>query len=363
MPENHSGTLCKDTSGLPEIQDCRFLVSGYVESRDEILRLRNANRQIPQNLDYLDWRYQQLQGAPEPVVFWAVSKSGQRVGMASLIFRPYWINGAPKFFAVLGDISLDKALRGIGLGRRLLHFLTNYIDLNFPGIVAFVMPNAAARKSLKAIGWQTVGSLIPHVFLLNPDRKLHKLLKSTWMASRISRLYTRAVFQILSRTIQKECSLQLVDQLDESFEVFWRNFPKGNLVLRDRSVESLTWRFLDHPQNQILIARVNRDRELVGYVAFEIAQGDREVLVHDLIVAKDGDVRSVVALFVLKCLDFENICTIRMVTSDSHPFEKGLSRFGFVRRKSESVFQVHTATDSAVNSCNVWVLTWGDKDI
>jgi hypothetical protein len=361
--EDSEGTSQKKFSDPATAEGYRFIVSGYAEAKDEILRLRNANRPIPQDIAYLDWRYQQLQGAPQPLVFWVVSESGLRVGMASLIFRPYWIDGAPKFLAVLGDISLDTNLRGIGLGKGLLQFVTGYIESNLSDTIAFVMPNAAAQKSLSAAGWKTVGSLVPHVFLLNPGEKLLSLLRSKWLASCIGGLFTSLVSQLLSLKVQKGCSLQLVDRLDESFESFWRDFPKGHLVLRDRGVESLLWRFLGHPQHRMRIASVLRNGELLGYVAFEVSQGDREVLIHDIVVAKEGDVGCVVALFVLKCRELGEICAIRLVTSESHPIEKGLTRLGFVRRTSESVFQIHSVAGPAVDIDSVWALTWGDKDI
>jgi hypothetical protein len=356
-------TLRDEISVSETANEYRFIVTGYSEAKDEILRLRNSNRTIFQDGLYLDWRYQQLQGAPKPLVFWVVSESGLRVGMASLIFRLYWLDGTPKFLAVLGDISLDKDLRGIGLGQRLLQFVTRYIDSNLSDTIAFVMPNAAAQRSLSVAGWKTVGSLVSHVFLLNPGEKLFPLLKSKWLAYRLGGLFTGLVSLILSLKVQQGCSIQLVDRLDESFESFWRNFPKGRLILRDRSVESLLWRFLSHPLQRIQIASVLRKGGLLGYVAFEIVQIDREVLIHDLVIATEGEVGSVIALFVQKCRDLGDFCTIRLVTSYNHPFEKALSRLGFLRRKSQTVFQVHSVASQAIDADSTWALTWGDKDI
>src|SRR5690242_4981945 len=59
---------------------------------DEILRLRNANRERAETLEYLFWRYQFTADAPEPRIFWLLSPDRERVGMAAVIFRPYRVN-------------------------------------------------------------------------------------------------------------------------------------------------------------------------------------------------------------------------------------------------------------------------------
>lgn len=353
---------CKNIKPNPE-QRYRFIVTSYSKNKDEILRIRNANRAVPQDVTYLDWRYQQLPGAPEPQVFFVISEPGTVVGMASLIFRRYWIDGNIRYLSVLGDISLNAELRGIGLGQRLLLFVTNYIATNISETIAFVMPNEAAQKCLTSIGWNTTGKLVPHVFLLDPSRKFLPLLKFEKLVCWLGRLFSNLISQFLSIRVHEGCSIQFEDKLDESFDDFWRKYPKEKLIQRDRGVESLLWRFLSHPKHRIQVASVISKGELLGYVVFEVSENDCEVVIHDLAVSQENNVGCVVALFILKCHSFGEICTIRILTSDNHPFRKSLRKLGFISRKSKSVFQTYSAPNGAVDTALIWALTQSDKDI
>src|SRR6266478_6431459 len=55
-------------------------VTGSDGQEQEILRLRNANRDSPETLEYIDWRYRNSPDALEPRVFWLLSQDGQRIG-------------------------------------------------------------------------------------------------------------------------------------------------------------------------------------------------------------------------------------------------------------------------------------------
>ena len=162
----------RSTGQTPESTAVQFSVTGYAGFEEEILSLRNANRAVPKTRQYLDWRYTQLPGTPAPRVFWIRSRDRSAVGMASLIFRRYWVNGEPRDVAVLGDISLEESLRRKGLGRQLIEFVGRYLDQFSPHHSAFVVPTRAAQRCLSAAGWTTAGRLVPHVFLLDPTDAL-----------------------------------------------------------------------------------------------------------------------------------------------------------------------------------------------
>src|SRR2546429_9517048 len=155
--------------------------------RSQILGLRNANRDEPETLEYLAWRYRRSADSPEPQVFWLLTPERQRIGMASVVFRPYWSNNTRVQTAVVGDISLDTRWRGRGLGQALLRFMTEYLDVHFPQQPAFVIPTEAARRALSKVGWVTSGTLVPHVYVLDPTRYVRALVRSGWLATRIDR--------------------------------------------------------------------------------------------------------------------------------------------------------------------------------
>jgi GNAT superfamily N-acetyltransferase len=158
--------------------------SGFHGFEDEMLRLRNTNRDSPETLAYLHWRYERAPGAPEPVLFWLLSPARERIGMAAAIFHPYWIDGQRVQVAVIGDISVDGAWRGRGFGQQLLRFMTAYLDEHFPHHPALVLPTDSARRAFARIGWTTAGALAPLVYLLDPSRYLQPVLRSTGSPAR-----------------------------------------------------------------------------------------------------------------------------------------------------------------------------------
>src|SRR5215467_10310942 len=126
--------------------------SGFRGLEAEMLRLRNTNRENPETLAYLNWRYERAPGAPEPILFWLITPAGERIGMAAAVFHPYWVDGERVQVAVIGDISLDSAWRGKGLGQRLLRFMTAHLDEHFPHHPALVIPTESARRAFAEIG-------------------------------------------------------------------------------------------------------------------------------------------------------------------------------------------------------------------
>ncbi|MCI0563596.1 MAG: GNAT family N-acetyltransferase, partial [Nitrososphaera sp.] len=342
------------------MQDYSFTVTGYAGFEDEVLGLRNANRSKAQTRGYLDWRYRGLLNAPEPKVFWIKSSSGRAVGMSSLIFRPYWVNDRPLHLAVLGDISLDASLRGKGLGQKLLHFVTRYIDEHLPDCVGFVIPNSVAKKSLSLIGWRIGGKLIPHVFLLDSADKLHELVRNRWLATWAARRFRAIALGILRLNLKERCSMELIPAPDDSFEALWQNLPKVGLIVRDMGSGSLAWRYVDHPHHKFRFAKFTRAGDPIGFVIFSLSPEDHTGLVYDMVVRKQGDVKSIVAAFLMHCFAYESISTVRLLMNDDHPYCRGLWALGFVPRKAAAVFQVYTPKNRIQGSPSKWAITWGD---
>jgi GNAT superfamily N-acetyltransferase len=341
----------------------RFTITGYSGFEDEILRLRNANRSVAQTAAYLNWRYADSPGAPEPKIIWARDVAGRSRGMAALIFRPFWLNGDLQHIAVVGDISLDSELRGKGLGRCLLKFMTDYLDQSHPERLAMVIPNKAAERSLTPIGWTTGGRLVPYVFVLNPEAKLPGILKSSHLAVGVARVVSKAMANLHRRHLRPGYSLSVVDTLDDSFDAFWHRYPKARLVLSDRGVETLSWRYVNHPQHKFSFAKLEHDGRFVGYLVYERSSITPMCLVYDLILSEPSDLPCLLALFVKHCSDRGSIDTIRLLLGGEHPYRKQLWKLGFIAREDAGIFQLHGPKARARLTESKWFLTNGDKDV
>ncbi len=269
------------------VQGYRFKVSGYSGFEETILRMRNLNRDNPKTRQYFNWRYENSDASYEPKVFWLMSASGEAIGMASLIFRLYWVNNQPCRLAVLGDISLDASCRGKGLGRKLLQFVSQYIGEHLPDHFGLVIPTETARKSLASIGWITEGMLIPYVFLLDPKDKFTRLLRSKWLAKCASRVFHDMVFRLVRKYSKIGYSIQIVREPDESFELFWKGFLKDNFIISDKGIKTLLWRYVDHPQHQFFFAKLMRGDWLTGYLIYEYSKENQACSIYDVIVRRD----------------------------------------------------------------------------
>jgi GNAT superfamily N-acetyltransferase len=335
-------------------------VTGFNGYEQEILRLRNANRDELESLEYLDWRYQRSPDSPEPQVFWLLSPERQRIGMASVVFRPYWSNNRRVQTAVVGDISLDTPWRGRGLGQVLLRFMTEYLDQHFPQQPAFVIPTEAARRALAKVGWVTLGALVPHVYVLDATRYARAFVRSEWLATRIAGRM-RALARMVTRLrAPRRGSLHLQDSLDESLLEFARRLPPPRDAVHDLGPESLNWRYAQHPHTRFNFARFTRSGETRGLLVFEGSTLEQTWSIYDLAAKTPADLRAMLALFIQRALSAPDLVTLRVTVDERHPCRKHLRRLGFIARRPDAVFQVHSR--SGIAERLVWCVTQGDKD-
>lgn len=335
-------------------------VTGCDGYEQEILRLRNANRDSPETLEYIDWRYHSSPDAPQPRVFWLLSQDGQRIGMASVVFRPYWINGVRVQTAVVGDISLDTPWRGRGLGQLLLRFMTNYLDEHFPQQPAFVIPTEAARRTLASVGWVTPGALVPHVYVLDFTRYVRALVRSGWLAARIVGQIKWLARALARARAPRDGSLRFRDTLDESLLDFAAGLPASDGAVHDIGPEALKWRYAQHPNTRFTFATFNCSGEVCGFLIFEESTLEQTCLIYELVARTPADMRSMLALFILRGLSTPNLITLRVILNDRHPHRTCLRRLGFIARRPDGVFQVHSPSGTAERLA--WCVTQGDKD-
>lgn len=344
------------------MQDYKFTVTGYAGHEDEALRVRNANRPFSRTPETAAWHYRSLAGAPEPKVFWVRDTADQAVGMASVVYRPYWVDGKQEYFGVLGDISLASELRGKGIGKQLMLFISHYLDTAVPACRGFVMPNAAGQKTAASGGWQTEGQLVLYVMPIN------LLAKAGKMAGKLSAqpgkrdIFTAILRRFLSIYAPKGYSLSFNDTPDERFDRFWEAYPKTGLVLEDRSAAMLKWRYRDQPDSHFIIATLSYQDEFAGYAVMRLS-GDRQTCeICDLLVARPHSVECLLAALIIQCIQLYPVIEARIVLADSHPYRAHLWKLGFVRRAAPGVYQSYGPGGRTIDRKFAWMITAGDKD-
>ena len=205
------------------------------------------------------------------------------------------------------------------------------------------------------------GLAVPHVFLVDPTDRLERLLGHQRLARSVSALFRRLLATGLSLLEAGDSRLEFVDDLDESFDTFWRQFPKRNVILRDMSRETLRWRYFRHPECRFRVAKLTSREGLSGYLIFDVDWDDRMCRIHDVLVKRPRDLRRMLILFARHLHAMGGLRTIRIVLADRHPYSRDLWKLGFVTRPAQAVFQVRSAEGAFDH--RTWHLTSGDKDV
>jgi cellulose synthase/poly-beta-1,6-N-acetylglucosamine synthase-like glycosyltransferase len=300
-------------------------VTGYCGYEEEILTVRNRNRKTPQTRANLDWRYQGEQTGLPPLVFWLRDENGDLLAMGALIFRSYLVAGHERFFAVLGDISVEYQHRGKGLSKELYRRINTYIAThNFD--CAFVMPVHLAEKGLAATGWRKIGELSPFVIVTNPTEKFARILKLKPAAKIFSFLVRTLTRKLVALKLQANVSLCETEEFDDEFESFWQSLPKAGTILRTRNRQLLHWRFRQHSDARYSIYKFHASGNFVGYIVSRSSASDGICFIEDFLVAKPDLVQPCMALFLKQALADNRIKTVRIVLVNPSNYVPKLKR-------------------------------------
>lgn len=343
-----------------------FSTSDYEGFEDEVIRLRNCNRPDPKTRADMDWRYKGEKSPFSPAIFWVHAADGTRVGMAGLIFRSYWVNNYQYYFAVIGDISLDKEFRGKGISSRLFQFMNLYIESR-DIYCSIVIPNYAVQKSLSSVGWKVQGAFVAQVYLIDPTERIYGFLNNRLFANLLGYLFQFFSGLMLWFISSRKLKICLTDRVGESFDSFWQSISKESFIMRDRSAASLRWRYQNHPEKKFSVATFLEGDCFVGYVIYTISEESKICSIYDFVVQREEIIRPVIALFIREIGTKNRVNTVRITLNQDHPYFKALRRMGFFCRRDEVVkeivYQIYTPLWSSFPSAYTWVLTIGDKDI
>jgi hypothetical protein len=333
-------------------------VTAFDGCEGEILRLRNANRDNPETPAYVSWRYACAPGCPAPAVYWLRAASGERIGMAAVIFRPYLLDGKRVPVGVIGDISLEARWRGQGLGHTLLKFMTDDLERRFRDLAALVIPTESARRALEGCGWHTAGRLIPFVCALDPANFLAARLHSAALARALAAPVRTAGRMWVARAQPAQATLHLNATLGELPGALPAQTLERGIATRELSADTLQWRYTHHPRSRFTFATLQQAGEVRALLVYEEVDGT--CVIYDLLAARQQELEGLLAAFVGHILARNELLALRIVLDQDHPARSGLRRLGFLARPDEAAFQVHSATASAAGLR--WRLSQGDKD-
>ena len=326
----------------------------------EILDILHRNRDEVFSLEYLQWRYLGEQTEKPPVVFWVQNDTGKKIGICSLIFRKYWIDNEPQLVAVAGDTSLDASYRGQGIAKRLFNYMNTCLnDSGCP--YALALANESFGRAATAAGWVIDQAMVPFVYVLDWKHFLARFLPNRFLANGAGALLNAVTrrHHFLKEPNGFTCSDRTT--IDPKVDLLWKSFDKKNLLIKDRSLPTLEWRYTSIHQGKYAFFHVYRNASLCGCIVYSLIKS--VCYISDVLVSANEILNPCFSQFCKHLISLENIGTIRITMNYNHPFAVFLRRSGFVARQADAQFVLReTVQKEAYNRRENYILI-GDKDI
>jgi GNAT superfamily N-acetyltransferase len=329
------------------------------QSLKNVQLIRNRNRLEKKSLEYVFWRYQGQENAGGYDIFW-VNYNDQKVGMAAVIRRPYYLYGKKKQLLVLGDISLDKEYRKKGVADQLFEAMHDfYSDGEECG---FVFPNNDAKRVLTSHGWDYVEPLIHYVLLLNPYKRIRSFTKSHTI-SIVSSTIVRFLLKLrLSFVNSKEYEIKFVNNFPDTLDEFFTEFDKSGYVISDKTLDSLVWRYSETyfgPREIILFYKHGR---LIGFCVYKYGDDNTVCYVYDFLCLKKTYAKFYLKL-ILEYFFKKNIYSVRLMFNKSNIYVNTLKSFGFIGRNEGGGVYGFNANDFFYKGNSCMMFSLADKDV
>ena len=340
----------------------------YQQCKADLMRVRNANRDVARDERYFDWRYLGRPGARPPIIVQARDGGGEMIGSLSLIPHGYWIGDAMASVGLLGDISVASAWRGKSIAQKMFQFLSG-VEAVRELRCCVVLPNEPAARPLEKTGWVNVSRLNRHIRVVSIERMLRRRSCPPWFARFLSAVATPVYewrYSVPAPAAGRSYEAAVVDAVDAGFDGLWEDLDKTGMVIACRDRAHLEWRFAAHPVRQYRFFVLRRGNELHGYVAFHVQ--DDHCYIDDVLCRRDAGLAAyLLHAFVENQHETGAATTIAVQINENFVSKTSLRRIGFVRRQDFQRVMMKPREDGDVareflNSRD-WFMTIGDKDI
>ena len=351
-----------------EAEDVQLSATTYQQCKADLMRVRNANRDVARDEHYFDWRYLGRPGGRPPIIVQARDGGGEMIGSLSLIPHSYWIDDAVATVGLLGDISVASAWRGKSIAQKMFQFLSGV------GAVrelkcCIVLPNEPAARPLEKTGWVNASRLNRYIRIVGIERMLRRRSCPPWLARALSAVATPAyewTCSVPASPVGGTCEAAVVDTVDSGFDGLWENLDKTGMVIACRDRAHLAWRFVAHPVRRYRFFVLRRGSELHGYVAFHVQ--DDHCYIDDVLCRREpGLAAHLLHAFVTNQRETGAATTIAVQINENFVSETALRRNGFVRRQDFQRVMMKPREDGDAGreflNSRDWFMTIGDKDI
>lgn len=342
--------------------------ASYQQCKPDLMKVRNANRDVPRDESYFDWRYLGRPGSRPPTIVLARNGKGETVGALSLIPHSFWIDNGIVAVGLLGDISVSREWRGRSIAQQMFRFLSE-LEAVKELRCCVVLPNEPAARPLEKAGWSNVSRLNRYIRVVSIERELHRRSCPRWIAKAVSVGITPAYERMCSVTAPARADAYdsaIIGEVDNRFNGLWENLEKKGMVIACRDRDHLTWRFDRHPLWKYRFFVLQRGGQLHGYVAFHV-HGDI-CYIDDVLCCNEGDLPAyLLHAFVISQRNTGTVTSIAVQINQNFFSTAALGRIGFFKRRDFQRVMVaprDSGNDELVFlSSRNWFMTSGDKDV
>lgn len=350
------------------MSDFHFNLVPYETCVEEVIAFRNANREIPRDRRYFEWRYDRRPCRKKAMIVWGIDSLGRKVAGASIIPHDFYVLDGVFPVGVLGDISVVPECRGRGIASRMLHFLRE--EPAFHALCAsVVLPNVEVFRALERAGWRNAAAIARFVKVVDIGPRLPGWSGGPGLAAALSRAINFLLrFASLDGWYSYRTSpyhAAEIAEFSDGFDDLWNEIPKRGRILAVRDRSYLHWRYHEHPTVRHRIFAILHGQRLRGYVVFHVAADVVEI---DDFLAADATVGLWLVKEFLAYVRQGRLAANIQVRYNANSFLAiPWARFGLVRRRD---FQHVMASVSRTETHRLlpfeegfWFVTAGDKDV
>ena len=344
------------------------------EETEAVLAVRNLA--YPPNAalarSYWEWRYYGNPSIPSKMLI--AESEGEIIGLQPMASLPALAMGQPVTMATLTGVVTHPDFRRKGVFTRLVTQSLEEARQDGDQLV-YTFPNRLSLPGfMRAGGWLHVGSLPLYVKSLDWDAILQTRMTNPGLV-RIASSTARLGFGLIARPRLLPASgvaIRHVAAWDAGIEAFWARASAlhDSHYLVQRSHGYLTWRYVQHPEEQYVLLQAEQQGMIQGYAVVKTTElfDLRAGLIVDLL-ALHPRVSDALVAGALEYLSEVKAEIAGALISDVLFYPGSLRRNGFVRcpiklcpREFFFVAQIISPQATAASDLKNWFLTWGDTD-
>lgn len=267
----------------------------------------------------------------------------------------------------LRDLIVVREGRGRGLGRLLI---TAAVEAASPAFLAGM--NDSVHSVYRRLGYADRGRLPLYVRVFRAH-ELAKALSWPWPVAMAAGLVVPVVQGIRRRRHTRgTLRIEPVSRFDDHFEAWWRKIESSFGCILRRTSDTMTWRYLRHPEHRYtcLAARDGGGLRGIAIVRRGLSRGLAAGFVVELLAAPaDGETMDTLLESAEDALlgAEEPIPTLIRATVLHGSFEAAFARAGYIRARSPTRWMLASARGEdeiqQFERREDWFLDGGDSDL